>query len=833
MATMIPAFKPQDAESPGEKLIYRLLRDNLPDDITIIHSLPWLCSAVKQIDSTYAPTGEIDFLLIHPELGVLALEIKSGKYRISGQRFVLIKSETITDPIKQTRHNVHGLARYLGADPSLRLKIGYGLIFPDSDFGDAQISSALVDISVDPPQSIFVDKSQIPNLAQRVIEIMEFWKGTNRTPKLGKDRGEKLISTLCPEFDGSPTWATRAVYDNKLWLRLTPEQSMVVEAACNKQRIVITGWPGTGKTLIGIEFARQTVASRKRVLVITFNSLLAEHLRIQINFEPNEGYVSTWHGLCSLARKKLGITDEPSQTWLKKECEDDLISALSNGLMENYDALLLDEAQALRPEWCETLIKWFCDKPIVAMCDETQVFSFETGTTQLNELCAKLGVEHPFVLTIALRTPRAVTNRLLSVKEISYQLTSPRELEPDTVQELLVDNMVDALFSTIQELQKQNLLGADIVVLTKFGLDIELADYLRQTFGVKSQTVSRFRGLEAPAIIIVSADTMDDAELFSGYSRATSVCIALYEAEAIGDAKKSAFQNVLLADPPNEERVRQAQLKSHTRNILAGNFNQHKIPLSSVDLAWFSGWKSWLVELKDEDDPSILWVDYLASHHKWPVYFWDQSSRRKVYLASPEPDMQADISASELRLEECEECQEVTPHYFALKGVGWTCIFCSKHTFKLADEPSASIFQQLETFDRIIQIQALNPETKSEIGFLPLSLAALRARRCASTRPKNHLLDIHLPYGKIMYRAAIAFVQSMIILKSPGTHLSVSDIASELHARYTELENVLSLQSWKGVVASAFNKHKDKELKKVEKGIYETVKIEPNNGIKR
>jgi hypothetical protein len=821
---MIPAFEPREIESFGEKLLYKLLRRHLPEDFTVIHSLPWLCSAVKQIDSSYAPTGEIDFLVIHPKLGVLALEVKSGKYRISGQRFILIKPETVTDPIKQTRHNVHGLARYLGTNPDLRFKIAYGLVFPDSAFGDALISTALTDISVDPPQAIFIDKPQIPNLAERVIEIMRFWKSTNHTPELDRHKLEKLISTLCPDFDGSPEWATRALYDNKLWLRLTPEQSAVVEAACNRQRIVITGWPGTGKTLIGIEFARQQVASGKRVLVITFNSLLAEHLRLQTGFESNDGYVSTWHGLCSTARKKLGITGEPSQTWLKKECEDDLISALSNGLMENYDALLLDEAQALRPEWCETLVKWFCDKPIVAMCDETQVFSFETGTTQLNELCAKLGVEHPFVLTIALRTPRAVTNRLMSVKEVSYQLTSPRELEPDAVQELLVDNMENALFSTIQELQKQNLLGTDIVVLTKFGLDIELVDYLQQTFGVQSQTVSRFRGLEAPAIIIVSADTMDDAELFSGYSRATSVCIALYEIEAIGDAKNSAFQEILLADSLNEDRVRQAKLKSHTTNILAGNFIQQQIPLGSVNLAWFSGWKSWLVELQDEDEPSILWVDYLVSHHKWPVYFWNKSSRRKVYLASPEADMQGDIYASELRLRVCEKCKEFTPHYFALKTAGWTCIFCSKHTLKLANEPSASIFQQLESFDRIIQIQDLSPATKTEIGSLPVSLAALRARRCALAKAKNHILDAHIPYGRIMYRAALAFVHSRIIFMSPGTRLSLSDIASESHTRYTELANTLSLASWKGIVANALNRYKEKGLlKKVEKGIYETV----------
>ncbi|HAF2362510.1 TPA: NERD domain-containing protein [Salmonella enterica] len=54
----------------------------------MIHRLPWLCSAVKEIDPHFAPTGEIDFLIIHKELGVLALEVKSGRYRMAGVHLV-------------------------------------------------------------------------------------------------------------------------------------------------------------------------------------------------------------------------------------------------------------------------------------------------------------------------------------------------------------------------------------------------------------------------------------------------------------------------------------------------------------------------------------------------------------------------------------------------------------------------------------------------------------------------------------------------------------------------------------------------------------------------
>ncbi|WP_249540686.1 ATPase domain-containing protein, partial [Escherichia coli] len=73
----------------------------------------------------------------------------------------------------------------------------------------------------------------------------------------------------------------RIIYDNKLWLRLTHEQIKVIELLSEYQRVVVTGWPGTGKTLIGIEFARRLVKGQKKVLFITFNNLLSEYIRQQ------------------------------------------------------------------------------------------------------------------------------------------------------------------------------------------------------------------------------------------------------------------------------------------------------------------------------------------------------------------------------------------------------------------------------------------------------------------------------------------------------------------------------------------------------------------------
>ena len=37
---------------------------------------PWLCKATQDINLNAPPTGEIDFIILHPNLGGLLLEIK-------------------------------------------------------------------------------------------------------------------------------------------------------------------------------------------------------------------------------------------------------------------------------------------------------------------------------------------------------------------------------------------------------------------------------------------------------------------------------------------------------------------------------------------------------------------------------------------------------------------------------------------------------------------------------------------------------------------------------------------------------------------------------------
>src|SRR5438552_12516791 len=55
--------------------------------------------------------------------------------------------------------------------------------------------------------------------------------------------------------------------------------------------------------------------------------------------------------------------------------------AAEKGVTNPYHNLIIDEAQVFKKEWLKDIVKIFQDKPILACCDETQVFSYEEPTT--------------------------------------------------------------------------------------------------------------------------------------------------------------------------------------------------------------------------------------------------------------------------------------------------------------------------------------------------------------------------------------------------------------------------------------------------------------------
>ncbi|HHL9700469.1 TPA: AAA family ATPase [Escherichia coli] len=809
MAKMIPAFGPIDNNSYGEKTVYTLLKEGLSDDFTVIHSLPWLSAATRNLGMKLPPSGEIDFLVLHPVYGVLALEVKSGIYRVEGTVFVHIKTKKHVDIVKQTRNNVHGLARWLGGVTTLRLRIGYGFIFPDSYFDDKIINAAMVDASVKPFRGIFVDKSQLPEMAKHTIDIMQYWKHALGNNELGDERVQLIIKSVCPEFDGTPDWGIRIIYDNKLWLRLTHEQIKVIELLSEYQRVVVTGWPGTGKTLIGIEFARRLVKGQKKVLFITFNNLLSEYIRQQTPESLCD--VFTWHKLCHQARNKLSLSPESPAGWFESGCCEDLLNALNKNKLRDYDALIIDEAQALHSSWLETLSCWFENKRIIAFCDETQTFSFEKGTNYA-DLQRIINPQFSFNLSVVLRCPRAVTDYLIAVSPASYQITFPRNNEPDTLKELVVTDPLSTLLNEILQLKESSVLPDEITVLVPTDLVKNSLQNDMRTLGVNIETVSRFRGMESSVVITLYSESMEDAQLFCAYSRATTAFIAIYDSEKLAWREKNKFLHKLVNRKEVQRAINEAKHNSSSSVLMAGFFREGELKLSTVKLAWSKHFSSWLVEFDERNSPEEMWIDYLYSYLPYPIIYWFRDSCRAVnYIKNKQFELNELGSGIHLVIKNCSICKKMVPFYS-----DDNCLLCNKKNEELS--PTRDEINKIREFDVTISQDNLNSVTQR---LLPTPLAAVRARRVAFENPyRNKVLSESLPAGNLLYRSALAFIQALIALVPSKKILDLDKITDALRRRYVHLEQLEYTELRNALACALSTCYNRKYLIKVAKGKY-------------
>ncbi|MEB6334617.1 nuclease-related domain-containing DEAD/DEAH box helicase [Serratia rhizosphaerae] len=816
MAKMIPAFGPVDNDSYGEKTVYALLKEGLPDDFTVIHSLPWLSSAARHLGMKLPPSGEIDFLVLHRIYGVLALEVKSGIYRVDGPIFVHLKTNNNVDVVKQTRNNAHGLARWLGGATTLRLRIGYGFIFPDSYFDDKVINTAMVDASVRPFRKIFIDKSQLPEVAKYTIDIMQYWKTALENSDLGSERLQLIIKSICPHFDGTPDWGTRIIYDNQLWLKLTHEQIKVIELLSKYQRFVVTGWPGTGKTLIGIEFARRLVRDQKKVLFITFNNRLSEYIRQQTPDSLCD--VFTWHKLCHQARNRLALPPESPTDWFESGCCEDLLSALNKNKLKDYDALIIDEAQALHSSWLETLFCWFKNKRIIAFCDETQTLSFEKGTNH-TALQRIINSQFSFSLTIVLRCPKAVTDYLMSIRPSSYQITSPRSNEPDTLKELVVIDPIATLLNEILRLKNSSVTPDEITVLVPTDLVKNFLQKDMGTFDINIETVSRFRGMESSVVITLDSSNMEDAQLFCAYSRATTAFIAIYDSEKLAWREHNSFLKQLVNRKEIQRTINEAKHNSSSKVLMADFFNKGDLKLNSVKLAWSEDFYAWLIEFDAENSPAETWVDYLHSHYTWPIIYWYVNSRRVIYyITNQQFELNTLGAGTNLSIKNCAICEKMIP--FDSEN---NCLLCNNKTEE--SSPTRHEINEIREFDLTISQGNFNSAIQKEKRrLLPIPLAAASARRVAFGKSyRNKVLSESLPSGKLLYRSALAFIQAWIALLPPDRTLVLDEITDALRKRYihldrldrSELRSALAL-----ALSTCYNKN---HLIKVEKGKYSPI----------
>jgi len=339
------------ADAPeSERRVYQYLARTLDDRFVVFHSLAWHGRGRK-------PDGEVDFLIAHPDLGMLVLEVKGGGIAYDPVRGKWTSEDRdglvheIKDPWNQALDARGFLRDELWANrrwPHRTWMMGWAVVLPNVDVGPDGLGFR------ERPEVTF-GKRDLDQLGQRVLASLRYWRDLDGAGPPRADGVRGLVAIFGTAKRYRVPLSDILKEDEGRIIELTEQQFEVLDGLARHRRMAIAGCAGSGKTLLAVQKAFKLASDGYRVLLACFNAPLAGHWQDTLKLPPGVT-VRHFHGLCSELARSAGIEapatpdDRAYVDWLPYA----LLEAVA-ALGPQYDAIVVDEGQDFSKDWLDTL----------------------------------------------------------------------------------------------------------------------------------------------------------------------------------------------------------------------------------------------------------------------------------------------------------------------------------------------------------------------------------------------------------------------------------------------------------------------------------------------
>jgi hypothetical protein len=527
-------------KSPAEKILFEALKSQLSNEFTVLYSVAWI--GIRQ-KGKKPSDGEIDFVIMHPKMGILLLEVKGGIVGRdeNGSWFSVRKDKSqvdIKNPFEQVKDNKYAFMKKIDLLPNYQYTlptIGQAVAFPDGTVDDANLGA-------DIPWDIVIQHKDLGNLEERIRACLKFWGGENLNPP--GEQGVQILRNLFKKswYLREPTIGEEIGIEHSIMQKYTEEQYALLDWLAGHSRAAIRGCAGSGKTLLAVKKAEQLAHEGFRTLLVCYNHDLAEYLKT-ITGKKARLKVRSFHGLCQEYADRTGRDKKPYWNEGRADFYDSIMpealleAAISEQDEYRFDAIVTDEGQDFSESW------WAALEMLLADPENGVFYVFYDDNQLVYPRKMHLPVkEAPFPLITNCRNTRKIfeASSRYYRSDLNIKCKGPEGREPgvnsyDGSEVTIGAKLTEILARMIYE---HNVPNTDLIVLSAGGLKAPPLDRVKNTGAiqlvpntptlhneVQCTTIRLFKGLEKPVVILVEPTEQNEIKnelMYVGISRAVT-----------------------------------------------------------------------------------------------------------------------------------------------------------------------------------------------------------------------------------------------------------------------------------------------------------------------